>query len=145
MVVTSSGGVYTIEAENLPYDGAWRVVEDGAASGGKYLVWEGLQPSANNNRAADGDIISILVEIPVSGTYFFKWLMRQPDEVDFDKANDSWLNFPSADRFGPVGSTHEYGTFIKVFGNAHDGAFKYRGRAEESNHDKSEIAVCDGW
>ena len=128
-----------IEAEDLPYDGAWKVVEDDDASGGKYLVWEGLSPEENNRNAEDGDMISITVEIKTAGTYSFKWRMRQPSGVASDRGNDSWLYFPDAARFGPEGTSQEYGGFIKVYGNALT-EFKYSGTADV-NHAKTQIAI----
>jgi hypothetical protein len=64
--------------------------------------------------------------------------MRQPDGVESDKANDSWLNFPDAARFGPAGGGN-YPGFIKVFGNS-KGDFSYSGTADV-NHKKSTIAI----
>ncbi len=67
--------------------------------------------------------------------------MRQPSGVADDRGNDSWLYFPDADRFGPAGTSQSYGGFVKVFGNALDGDFKYSGRAD-INHEITEISVC---
>ena len=130
-----------IEAEDIPLTGDWKVKSDGAASGGEYIVWEGLAEAQNNRDADDGDIISTAVDITSPGTYSFKWLMRQPSGVESDKGNDSWLYFPDATRFGPRDSNKSYGTFVKVFGRALEAEFEYSGKAEESDHSKSEIAV----
>ena len=125
-----------IEAEDLALTGDWKVVDDRAASGGRYITWEGLSPSANNNRP--DDVVTTMIEIDRPGSYRFTWAMRQPAGVDSDKANDSWLDFPDAARFGPVGGG-DYPGFIKVFGNA-KGDFAYRARADV-NHQKSTISV----
>lgn len=134
--------IVKIEAEDLAVTGDWVVVDnDDAASGGAYIVWEGLSETQNNHAATDGDMISTGIQIPVAGTYSFKWLMRQPYGVESDKGNDSWLYFPDATRFGPEGSTASYGTFVKVYGRATGGTFEYSGTAEEANGEHSEIAV----
>jgi len=62
----------TVEAESLPYTSPWKVVEDSAASGGKYLVWEGMKAEENNGSAEDGNAISTTINIPAGGTYSFK-------------------------------------------------------------------------
>lgn len=122
-----------VEAEDLAVSGDWKVVDDSAASGGKYIVWEGLSAGRNNRNAVDGDIISTALDITAPGTYSLKWLMRQPSGVEEDKGNDVWLYFPDATRFGPAGTDGSYGTFIKVYGRAHQGDFEYSGTAEDSN------------
>jgi len=66
--------------------------------------------------------------------------MRQPNNVESDRGNDSWLYFPDAERFGPAGTSQSYGGFVKVFGRALDGEFKYSGRADV-DHDITEVAV----
>lgn len=132
--------IVIIEAEDLAVYGDWTVVDDSSASGGKYIVWEGLTEEANNQDTEDGDIISTTVDISTPGTYSFKWLMRQPPGVESDKGNDSWLYFPDAARFGPEGSNASYGTFVKVYGNAGGIKFKYSGTAED-DHEHSQIAV----
>lgn len=65
-------GAVIIEAEDLPYWGAWEVVNDNDASGGKYLVWNGLSREENNRDAVDGNIISTTIDIKTAGTYRFK-------------------------------------------------------------------------
>lgn len=132
--------VVRIEAEDLAMSGDWRVVEDSAASGGKYIVWLGLQPEANNRHAREGDLISTSIYIPTAGTYSFKWRMRQPKGVESDKGNDAWLNFPDADRYGPADTNENYGRFIKVYGRAREGVFKYSGTGEDSRG-HTEIAI----
>ena len=68
--------------------------------------------------------------------------MRQPSSgIRSDQANDSWLDFPDADRFGPLHEDTNYPEgFIKVFGNAQDGEFEYTGRAD-IDHRRTEVAV----
>ena len=129
-------GVIALEAESLPLNGAWRLRNDGGASGGSYIVWEGLSRERNNNQPTD--VMRTTISITEAGTYRFAWAMRQPSDVESDKANDSWLNFPDASRFGPT-SGGSYGGFVKVFGNA-KGNFAYAAKADE-NHKKSDIAV----
>ena len=128
--------VVALEAESLPLMGAWQVADDGAASGGKYITWTGLSREANNWEPAD--VVNVALEIQEAGSYRFTWAMRQPDDVAGDKANDSWLNFPDAARFGPVGGG-SYGGFVKVFGNA-KGGFNYQATADQ-DHQKSEMAI----
>lgn len=133
--------VVIIEAEDLEVFGAWSVVQDSDASGGEYIVWEGLSREANNRDPNDGDIMSTTIAITTPGTYSFKFLMRQPSGVESDKGNDAWVYFPDATRFGPEDSSDSYGTFVKVYGRATGGEFEYSGTAEEANHDKSQIAI----
>jgi len=83
-----------VEAEDLSYSGDWEVVKDSDASGGEYLVWNGLEAEENNRDAADGDIITTMIDIKTAGTYRFRWRMRQPPNVASDRGNDSWLYFP---------------------------------------------------
>lgn len=132
--------VVIVEGESLPVTGAWQVKSDPSASGGEYIVWEGLSAGQNNGSADDGDIISTTIDITTPGTYSFKWLMRQPSGVEHDKGNDSWLYFPDATRFGPADTNDSYGSFIKVFGNAANGDFRYAGTADV-NHVKTQVAV----
>jgi hypothetical protein len=126
----------TIEAEALQIVGAWSRRDDGSASGGTYVEWEGLSREANNG--APADVINTTFNISSPGTYRFIWAMRQPGDVASDKANDSWLNFPDADRFGPV-SGGTYGGFVKIFGNSKDG-FGWSAKADH-NHVKSDVAI----
>lgn len=134
--------VVIVEGEDLPLVGAWSTYEDPAASGGEYIVWEGLKDNKSNNQSPE-DIITATIQITIPGTYSFKWKMRQPDEdeVPSDRANDTWLYFPDATRFGPANKDTDYAEFVKVYGNAQEGKFEYDSRAEEADHDKSEIAV----
>ncbi|MEL6986093.1 MAG: hypothetical protein AAFO29_26930, partial [Actinomycetota bacterium] len=122
---TSSCG-FVVEAESLALVGDWSVENDSVASNGKYIVWEGLSFQQNNQ--APDDTISIQVPISQAGTYRFSWAMRQPDNVLSDRANDSWLNFPDASRFGPT-TGGSYGGFVKVYGNA-TGNFAWRATAD---------------
>ncbi|CAM9748181.1 unnamed protein product [Pylaiella littoralis] len=133
--------VVIIEAESLTLKGAWSKKADDAASGGEYIVWEGLGSEQNNRAPEETDTIVATIQIPAAGTYSFKWAMRQPSGVASDKGNDSWLYFPDADRFGPADSSHNYGEFVKVYGNAPDGTFEYQGTAEEENGDKTQMAI----
>ena len=64
--------------------------------------------------------------------------MRQPFEVSDDAANSSWVNFPDADRFGPVDGG-SYPDFVPVFGNA-KGEFDWSATAMQDG-EPSEIAV----
>ncbi len=132
-------GVIAFEAESLDLAGGWRRVEDSGASGGSYITWEGLSREANNNQPAD--TLSHEIQVSVPGTYRFTWAMRQPSGVESDKANDTWLNVPGADRFGPT-SGGSYQGFIKVFGNS-TGNFAYRATADV-NHNKTDIAIVFG-
>eukprot|EP00903_Cladosiphon_okamuranus_P020895 g19188.t1 len=131
--------IVIIEAEDLPVWGDWEVVSDPAASGGKYIVWEGLSEEKNNQSADDGNIISTTIYIPAAGTYYFRWLMRQPSGVESDKANDSWLYFPDATRFGPKDTNDSYGNFVKVYGRAR-GEFAYSGTADVG-HSRTQIEI----
>eukprot|EP00903_Cladosiphon_okamuranus_P018657 g17172.t1 len=133
--------VVIIEAEDIPLVGDWSVKSDSAASGGQYIVWEGLEPEANNQDP--DDIITVIVRVPSAGMYQVKWKMRQPHGVASDRANDSWLYFPTppADRFGPLTNSRSYGDFIKVYGRAMDGVFEYSGTGEEDDNSKSRVGV----
>lgn len=134
--------IVIIEGEDLQLVGDWKIkTGDSDASGRAYIVWEGLDPE-ENNRSPD-DIITTSIQITVAGTYRFKWRMRQPDGVESDKANDTWLSFPNATRFGPLDDDAEsWGSrFIKVYGNANDGHFEYSGRSEATHGVYSEVGV----
>ncbi len=125
-----------VEAESLPLTGAWSQKSDDGASGGSYIVWEGLSKERNNSSPAD--IMSVDIDVTQPGTYRFVWAMRQPSDVEGDKANDSWLNFPDADRFGPV-SGGSYNDFVKVYGRG-TGDFAWAGTADV-NHVHSSMAI----
>lgn len=131
--------VVIIEAEDIPVVGDWKIVQDPRASGGSYIVWEGLSEGRNNGNP--DDIISTTFQVSTPGWYTFKWLMRQPSGVARDKGNDTWLYFPDASHFGPNRSENSYGTFVKVFGNADGEDFLYSGTAEEANHAKSAVGI----
>ncbi len=131
-----SSDCVVIEAESLPLTGAWSRRNDNGASGGSYITWEGLSRERNNNSPAD--TMSTRFQVSRAGTYNFIWSMRQPDGVAGDKANDSWLNFPDAARFGPT-SGGSYGGFVKVYGRG-TGQFAWSARADQ-NHVHSNIAV----
>lgn len=132
--------VVLIEAEDIPLAAPWRVVDDGSASGGQYIVWEGLESEQNNFAAEDGNPISYDFQVTYPGTYNFRWSMRQEPDVEGDKANDSWLNFPDADRFGPKGRTTSYGGYVKVYGNSED-IFRFVAYAEPDGQSASSIQV----
>lgn len=135
--------VVVIEGEDLDLVGDWNTHKDSAASGGKYIAWEGLDGNTELSRDP-ADTITAAVDITVPGTYRFKWKMRQPDGVESDQANDSWLDFPDAARFGPEkfdsAEDASYGGFVKVYGNADGDAFEYSGRADV-DHVRTEVAV----
>lgn len=124
--------IISFEAEDIELNGAWKVVEDESASGGKFIVWEGLKSTQNTQDPADGDAISYRFPVTNPGLYTFKWAMRQEPGVDDDKANDSWLNFPDADRYGARARQTSFGGFVKVYGYAED-KFLYQGLAKEEN------------
>ncbi len=132
----TSCAVITIEAESIGSAGDWKIVNDAKASGGKYLTWEGLSPERNNS--SPDDTMSVSFDVTVPGDYSFVWAMRQPSDVESDKANDSWVNFPNADRFGPS-TGGSYGGPIKVFGNGtNDFAWK---ATADVNHKKSQLEM----
>ena len=131
--------VVIIEGEDLPLVGNWTVHDDALASGGKYIAWEG-RASNHEISSVPADIITAVIRITVAGTYRFKWKMRQPEGVESDQANDTWLDFPDATRFGPRGSNTTYPGFTKVYGRADDGVFAYSGKADVK-HQRSEVAV----
>lgn len=125
-----------IEAESLPLRGSWTEQRDPRASGGSYIEWNGLRAQMNNK--APTDVIAVSFPVSRPGDYVFTWAMRQPDGVARDKANDSWLNFPDAARFGPVGGG-SYGGFVKVFGKG-TGDFVYKARADV-RHVQTDVGV----
>lgn len=127
------------EAEALDFGGDWTVKNDTAASGEEYIVWEADEVS--NPDPKDGDIIETSFTITTPGTYSFKWRMRQPSDVKKNTdENDSWLNFPDAERFGPAGTEESYGGFVNAFGTA-DGEFKYTGMAYTKTFGSTQIAI----
>lgn len=129
-------GLVIIEAEDLSTSGAWKTKSAGSASGGRYITWEGLSPERHSGQPVD--VINHRFTIERAGTYRFSWRMRQPGGVAGDRANDSWLNFPDAARYGPFNGGR-YPGFIKVFGRARNG-FAYAGTADV-NHNKTEIGI----
>ncbi|MEM9131771.1 MAG: hypothetical protein AAF962_09670 [Actinomycetota bacterium] len=129
--------VIAFEAEAFDPIGAWSVQTAPDASGGAYLIWEGLNPGGNTRTPTD--VMRLRFTVTTPGTYRFSWSMQQlPASVPGDRANDSWVNFPDADRFGPIGGG-TYPGLIKVYGNSKN-AFRY-GATAESNHKHSRIGV----
>lgn len=126
------------EAEALDFGGDWTVKNDTAASGEEYIVWEADE--VRNTNPKNGDIITTYFEITTPGTYSFKWRMRQPSDVNDAEENDSWLNFPDAERFGPADTNDEYGGYVNAFGTA-DGDFKYTGMAYTAKFRSTQIAI----
>ncbi len=132
----NDGECVVVVAEDLSLTGAWRLVSDDAAVSGAYVVWEGLEPGEEND--APADVLTASIEIDTAGTYRFVWSMRQPNDGAGDVANDSWLNFPDADRFGPI-EGGSYNGFVKVYGNSKD-QFTWTATADEGQV-KTQIAV----
>lgn len=132
----TGGSCIVIEAETIELTGQWRIRSDEAASGGRYIVWEGLAAGRHND--APADILSVPIDVPAAGSYRFTWAMRQPDEVADETANDSWVDVPDADRFGPVGGG-TYGGFVTVVGHG-KGSFTWSASADH-NGARSQIAI----
>lgn len=132
----NGGACVVIEAESLGLVGDWKRRTDADASGGAYITWEGLSHERNNG--SPDDVITTSITISQAGTYRFVWAMRQPSDVESDKANDSWVNFPNAARFGPT-SGGSYGGPVKVFGNG-KGSFAWAAKADQS-HVKSDVSI----
>ncbi|MEM6632392.1 MAG: carbohydrate-binding protein [Bacteroidota bacterium] len=126
-------GILVIEAESLPIQAPWRVVQDNKATGGAYITWTG----GNSYGKADKGITAVSITINKTGKYRFLWHMRQPDGVKSDLSNDSWLNFPDAKFMDKDGK--EWKSFIKVFGNG-KGNFAWKATADV-NHQKSPVFV----
>lgn len=132
----NGGACLAVELEDMDLTGAWRLVSDDAAGGGAYAVWEGLVLGEENDSPAD--VLTVSLEVETAGTYRFVWSMRQPDEGAGDAANDSWVHFPDASRFGPIeGGT--YGGFVKVYGNS-KGRFSWTATADQGEL-KTQVAV----
>ncbi|MEM9563214.1 MAG: hypothetical protein AAGA93_11375 [Actinomycetota bacterium] len=130
------GNCIVLEAESLDLVGDWIRRSDTGASGGAYITWEGLSRERNNG--SPDDVLSTRISVSQAGTYRFVWSMRQPGDVASDKANDSWVNFPDANRFGPTGGG-SYGGYVKVFGNG-KGNFAWAATADQ-NHKKTQLAI----
>ncbi len=113
-------GVVSIEPELLDLTGAWKVNED-KATGGRYISWEGLSAGRNNGKPTD--VLEIQFAIEKAGQYRFTWAMRQPDGVKNWQGDDSWVNFPDANRFGPV-SGGSFDGFVFAEGRS-SGTFDY--------------------
>lgn len=111
-----SGKLILIEAEDFPLRGQWKKVKSDEASGGAYIQYTG----SNKYKAVDGkQTIELSLNIETPGTYTVKWLMRQPFDVEGDKSNDVWINFPDAVQKakGIVTGFHKfYGRSKVVFG-----------------------------
>lgn len=132
----NGGACIVLEAESLGLVGDWKRRTDARASGGAYITWEGL--SAEQNNGSPDDVLTTSIAVSQPGTYRFVWAMRQPSDVASDRANDSWVNFPDAARFGPA-TGGSYGGPVKVFGNG-TGSFAWAARADQ-NHIKSDVAI----
>ncbi|TWT50633.1 hypothetical protein Pla22_33760 [Rubripirellula amarantea] len=81
-----------IEAEDMERTTGWRLAKGEAASGGKYVVYEGNNSFARTTKHR----IKATFKVEKAGSYSVKWSMRQPDDVPGDQANDAWLCFTDA-------------------------------------------------
>jgi len=118
--------------------GGWNVFADPTnASGGEYISWVGLNNvNQNNKNFKDGNPMYYEVDIPFPGTYKFQFMCRQPAELaddENDKANDAWVVFKDATRYGPEegGSYPNHVNnegFIKIFGGNRKAFFQEKGR-----------------
>ncbi len=132
-------GVVSIEPELLTLTGDWQTVND-SATGKEYVEWQGLSPGRNSGKPADMLDVQFAIEKP--GRYRFTWAMRQPDDVERWQGDDAWVNFPDADRFGPVDGG-KFGGFVKVEGRS-TGSFDYNAIAVISQEEKVEIDIVFG-
>lgn len=130
------GDCIAVQAEKLPLVGSWRVVADPAASGGSYIVWEGLPQGEVAETPTD--VLQVNFSIDEPGNYRFVWLMRQPAGAAGGDANSSLVNFPDAARFGPTGGG-TFDGFVNVVGFGTD-EFVWEGKAEQGSV-QSDIAI----
>lgn len=134
--------VVIIEAEDIPLVGDWQVKNDRAASGGQYIVWEGGSgPDYWAKGGARPDPITVPVVIGRPGTYEFTWAMRQDARRSRnDLANDSYLDFPDASRFGnSQGDTFDHP--VKVYGRATGGSFVYSATSDDHTHGRHAVEI----
>lgn len=110
-------GVVSIETELLDLTGDWKSINDQMASGGRYITWRGLETGKHADKPQD--VLNIQFAIEKPGLYRFTWSMRQPEGARTAHADESWINFPDANRFGPVAGGN-YNRFIRVEGRAAD-------------------------
>ncbi|MEM9131773.1 MAG: hypothetical protein AAGE88_05500 [Actinomycetota bacterium] len=128
-----------VEMEEAELTGAWRVVEDEAASGGAYLTWEGLEPGRERNEPAD--TIALSVDIPNPGQYGFAWAVRQPEGAADDRGNDSFVDWPTAERFGPPDGGPSNPP-LQIIGNTGD-VFAFRATAIDEGRSYQPVVEFD--
>lgn len=129
-------GCVVVDVELLELTGGWRVGYDNRVGNGAFITWEGLAPEEHNTSPTD--VIEAEITIAEPGTYRFVWSMRQPFEVSDESADSSWVDFPDADRFGPVDGGSYVG-FVEVAGRA-KGEFDWAALARDDGGE-SPIAV----
>lgn len=125
--IVNKDGLLIIEAESFDLKGAWRIVEDDKASEGKYIEYYG--PNSYNTQNLNNEI-SVKFKIKEAAGFTVKWFMRQPDHVESDLSNDTWIYF-TGDYGGywEDGSTHILTKYEK-FVSRGKGEFTYGGQLD---------------
>ncbi|MEM1011534.1 MAG: hypothetical protein AAGI46_04855 [Planctomycetota bacterium] len=106
----SSGSMIVIESESLASSSGWEERASDSASGGRYVVYT----QYNSFKNVTPHRLVGQFEIDTPGRYTVKWLMRQPDDVPGDQANDAWLTFPDVQQRGKK----ELDGFNKFYGRS---------------------------
>ena len=89
--IVNKNGLLIIEAESFDLKGKWRIVEDTKASNGKYIEYYGGNSYTTPNLSQE---ITAKFKVDAGAKYLVKWYMRQPDNAEGDKSNDTWIYFP---------------------------------------------------
>ncbi|MEM1026843.1 MAG: hypothetical protein AAGJ38_02055, partial [Planctomycetota bacterium] len=93
---TTIDNLIVIQAEHMERTSGWEIRMGDAASSNRYVVYTG----SNSFKDVTPHRLQTTFTVHQPGRYTVKWLMRQPEEVPGDQANDAWIHFPDALQHG---------------------------------------------